>query len=274
MKQSRSALLFEKIQNILEARSHPDKNPKIGRVQYLRKYYDRDIANGKNDYTYFISFTDLNKIGINPQNKYGTPTGIYAYPLKLMFNRLIEDTIPFASNRPHIQLLERTSNKILNFDTYSKSDLTRDISKVDDLYGEQLDEIWDNTENKYNYKTWKERIKGYIDGDLEDLDNAGCDYLNIGAEIWFYTMNVAKLIKNKNFYTDKLYMHFWNGILRSIGYEVVIDSGHGIIHPNESCQAVFLQKSAFRHADMIPNKRYSDVSYTNDSKLTDKITIL
>ncbi len=40
------------------------------------------LAEGSDDMrpTAFLHFSDINKLGINPQSHYNTPLGIYAYP--------------------------------------------------------------------------------------------------------------------------------------------------------------------------------------------------
>jgi len=52
----------------------------------------------------FIHFSDLPKLGINPQSDYNTPLGIYAYPLKEIYKEVTNDTVPFASERKWVIL--------------------------------------------------------------------------------------------------------------------------------------------------------------------------
>ena len=57
-----------------EKRRNPEMNPHISAWDYVDKY--------KNDPDVYISFTTIDKIGINPRSVYNTPNGIYCYPLR------------------------------------------------------------------------------------------------------------------------------------------------------------------------------------------------
>lgn len=70
------------------ARRNPELNKKISIIDQLSPY--------KDDPSYFISFTDINKIGLNPSTTYDTPLGIYTYPLKEIWNDFVNNEIPFA----------------------------------------------------------------------------------------------------------------------------------------------------------------------------------
>ena len=59
---------------LFEARKFPTLNPKLSAYDQLKQY--------KDDPSIYISFTEINKIGINPVSKWDTPLGIYCYPLK------------------------------------------------------------------------------------------------------------------------------------------------------------------------------------------------
>lgn len=89
-----------------------------------------------NDPTIYVSFTALEKIGINPQSEYNTPLGVYAYPLKEMYNDIEQDQIPFAGDQPWIQVLKSTHATELS--KYSDGDLATDISKLKHLFGSQI----------------------------------------------------------------------------------------------------------------------------------------
>jgi hypothetical protein len=44
----------------------------------LKKYIDKKA---QNNLPYFVHYSNLNILSLNPNNTYGTPLGIYAYPL-------------------------------------------------------------------------------------------------------------------------------------------------------------------------------------------------
>ena len=70
------------IKEIVEARKNPELNPKESVNKQLKDLYDAttDTIPGSNIKNLFVSFTDLDKLGINPTSRYNTPIGIYAYP--------------------------------------------------------------------------------------------------------------------------------------------------------------------------------------------------
>ena len=104
----------------------------------LERFEDRMETLGQwwDDPTIYVSFTALEKIGINPQSHYNTPLGIYAYPLKEMYSSIEQDRIPFAGNEPWIQVLKSTQATELS--TYSEGDLKTDITKLKQLFGSQI----------------------------------------------------------------------------------------------------------------------------------------
>jgi len=66
--------------------------------------------------THYITFSDVNKVGINPKSPYGTPLGIYTYPVNdVILDQLSQGKIPFASERKFIHLITpREGSKILH----------------------------------------------------------------------------------------------------------------------------------------------------------------
>lgn len=70
--------------NELEARRNPELNFD-GRLNDRRSsafgYLSQFKPISGDDPTYFVTFTEIPKVGINPQSKYQTPIGIYTYPI-------------------------------------------------------------------------------------------------------------------------------------------------------------------------------------------------
>ena len=105
------------------------------------KKYISDHNNPK----YFFTMTSVNKIGINPQSPYNsTPLAICAYPLsEKYYKMLINNTLPFAGYKEHIQVFNIT-NKVNLVSEYSEYDLNRDIDKLKIIFKDQKLEL-----NKY-----------------------------------------------------------------------------------------------------------------------------
>lgn len=64
------------------------------------------LAPYKNRDDIYITFTDLLKVGINPQYGHKTPLGIYAYPLKVPWEDVVRNEIPFAGERSYVHILQ------------------------------------------------------------------------------------------------------------------------------------------------------------------------
>lgn len=154
-------------QILLEKRAFPKQYV----VDQLEKY--------KDDPDVYISFTrDLSgpKLGLNPRSKYSTPLGIYAYPLKIMWDTIKGySEIPFAAEHPNLYVFKpKDPSKVLYNSKYTLADYQKDIKKKDpketenfiharDVYKHPEDHPEDV--NKIIQKYWKEII-----GSDEDFD--------------------------------------------------------------------------------------------------------
>jgi len=184
-------------------------------------------------YDIYISFTSINKLGINPHSEYNTPLGIYSYPLDMFINKLehsefepMSRVFPFAGNAKNVQIFTpKNTNKVI-FDLY-----------------------------EYNSKNFDNDIKklknaGYDEGQINNLSlhTHNIKVRNPGGIMWYITMMLAKKNPAK-----------WNYILSKVlGYDGIVDrTGQGIIHPSEPVQAVFFNKKGIKHIEEIENKMKS-----------------
>jgi hypothetical protein len=110
--------------DLLEAQRYPTKTG----YEQLKKYAD--------DPDVFISYRNINKLGINPTNKYNTPYGIYCYNLSRVFDSMRGDSkkVPFAGEHPYIHVF-RIKNQfkykfIDDIYNYSSSDYDHDIEQL------------------------------------------------------------------------------------------------------------------------------------------------
>src|SRR6202167_3888610 len=99
---------------------------------------EKSLEPYKDDPSMYISYTELDKIGINPQSEYLTPNGVYAYPLKEIWEDLIDDKIPFASNAKYVNLIKSDHvcdlGGVGNY-PYTESMLERDKKNIEKIYG-------------------------------------------------------------------------------------------------------------------------------------------
>jgi len=233
---------------LLERRTNIEDNPKISAYEILKKY--------KNDDDIYISFTIINKVGINPKSDFNTPNGIYCYPIKEIWKKYnidiqqsVGEVVPFGGDRPYIQVLRLVNDDgFINdmYYDYKIDNYDRDISKLKDLVDDNVDELNDIIESSNT----KSRLTNKPIG-----------------RFWFITREIA-INKNNSFNMfgkGELTMR-WNNILRQLGYTGFADkSGKGIIHPSEPLQAVFLSIKPVKWIEMVNNKDYdkSKVDTTN-----------
>lgn len=232
---------------ILEARG--GGTPKVSAIEVLSKY--------KDDPDVYISYTSLEKLGINPQYDYGTPLAIYFYPLKGIWRYVINDTVPFAGERAWIWVVRTKS--LLDLDTYTQAKLWQDIQKL--LDKEVYEKVSRETFNKF-----KDIIREILSGrraisdgipqlgpaaelfmnDLKIALNDG-GLSNPGKLIWYFTHNLAKT-QERNRAPFR-----WTEILRKVlGYKGVRDT-KGIIHRNEPQQAIVFSLRDLQIVEKIKN---------------------
>lgn len=124
---------------ISEARKNPHLNPKIGIVDELRKYKDREDV--------YISFTNVNKTGLNPINKFDTPIGIYAYPIKYIWDELERDDVPFGGDRKYVNVFKVSHPNLLELSSYTEEQYENDKRKLKKLYAKELEseiKVWNS----------------------------------------------------------------------------------------------------------------------------------
>ena len=132
---------------LIEKRRNPDKNPKIPAYKALEKY--------KDDEDVYISFTDIDKIGINPRSKFNTPLAIYTYPLKEIWGGFDHNAkhvkVPFAEKSPYIWVVKEKKEKFVKdlYSDYTSADFDRDMDQIEKLYGDQINFITISTASQY-----------------------------------------------------------------------------------------------------------------------------
>lgn len=211
---------------ITELRKNPDVNRKINTLQQLKELQER-----YKDQTLFVSFTSLDKLGINPSSRYSTPIGIYAYPLDYVLRRAdrqrADDTInfsnivPFAGESRYVTVFSAKGTIVDLADTAT---LERWIEKFKTLSGKPV------LPNAYKQSSTPQLF-------------------------WSYTMYLSqKGTKDPDFVKPKE----WNKLFRTVGIDGVVDSkGSGTIHPNEPTQAVFFSIESVNVITRILNNQQS-----------------
>jgi hypothetical protein len=239
--------------DIIEARTKPAQNPKVSAYEKLLPY--------KDDPDIYITFTSLNKVGINPKSAFNTPNGVYTFPLALTWQMYEVDRYKdftqypdFVNGRPYIQVLKYTgAGRSLvisgnpNTSNYTDEDLEKDLAKLQKQY-----HLSDGAINREKDKAAE--FQGYYDDTIPTQGPA--------AILWTVTRSIAyeKLRKRKDSRSGYDYQddgkdpstrvtNDWSSVFRGLGIQLVVDEFHSVIHEAEPCQAVFFSKKAFKHID-------------------------
>ena len=247
------------VYELIEARKNPEQNPKtsINRIVYdaVKSTRGSEIGGTTN---LFVSFTSVDKLGINPKSKYYTPLGIYSYPgeyvVKTAGSNRSMRSLPFAGDSPHVNLFKARGN-IINIATISVGEVREYYKKLAKLWTETSGESW---------KTSVDQIESLI-------NNAGskAKFSDIpGGRLWYVTMMAAKELFADKWRTEPPVA--WNKLFRLIGIDGVVDytpdGGTGIIHTSEPSQAVFFTINSISNVERHSNL-YSPASGSLDARI-------
>lgn len=175
------------------------------------------------------------KLGINPKSPYDTPVGIYSYPLKLIWPRMIKNTIPFASDRAFLQLFRGRGN-IINLTTMTSDEYEAYAERLRDKF----DGSFDYPANAQGWSNFKHSIENVISR-----------VRTPGGFFWSMTYRIAGAMGGN----PRRSAIKWNHMMRQIGVDGCVDEGEGIIHINEPTQAVFFSIQSVALVETLPNVR-------------------
>ena len=243
--------MFVKIsESLFEKRSHPELNIKLSGWEQLEPY--------KDDPSIFISFTKLEKLGINPQTEYSTPAGVYFYPLKVAWEQYnmdskknvpLKDIFPFAAENPFIHIVRVTdASKCLIVSGYTDSTYEKDFNKLHAFF-------IPNDEAAYEI--------GSKFGSFHPNYKIHPATRLIHQVLYFYYSaqreGALLVLKGKGIRTISLFKTFC--LTKILGYTGIIDDANeGAIHENEPIQAVLFDPRIYKLVKTVPNtppKEYS-----------------
>ena len=192
----------------------------------------------------YVTFTDIPKVGVNPNTKWNTPLGVYAYPVWFIveeWDNLKKHGI-FALDRKYANILKHTRNGKYIYDIgydYTKPQFTKDLKTLNEHLLKEYDFI---TPEKL-----EEAMATVKKGEGVYTDSPG-------SVMWSYihelSIEVAETLKKsspKDIAT--LQYKWWSKLL---GYNMIGDNSNlGIIHPNEPSQAIFMSPESYKVVDRI-----------------------
>ena len=214
-----------KLHELVESRKNPKANPKISINQAIAQFKDQPNT--------YISFTEIDKLGINPKSNHDTPVGIYAYPIAYVYERMGDkwsaNALPFAGEQPFANIFQAQGN-IVDLSTITEGEVNQYIDKL----------------IKYVGKIAPDAIDAIKQANQEQQPTAG-------QHLWY----VIKATTNASFEAiGSRPIVAWTKLFRAIGIDGCIDQGDGMIHENEPTQAVFFSIKAIDNIQRVYN-RYS-----------------
>ena len=250
MKKWREFLKEEELEE--KTRAQKEGVPLPSTSEALEKYVAEDFTAPE----YFMQFSDINKLGINPSSKYNTPLGIYSYPItKQIFRLFTKGKLPFAQDRKYIIVFKPKEDKNVIISLGKKNNGGID----DETYKAALDDLVPelNKANKWiddsdlSADEWDAEASG-------ESNNTGYgkarSTTNLG-KLWYFTY----LIRNDS--------KAWRTLLQNkLGIDGVVDAaGEGFIHPSERIQGVFFSKDVIEQVETIRNTETPDAIYRREA---------
>ncbi len=199
--------------------------------------------------SYYVTFTDLEKVGVNPNNKFATPLGVYAYNLKDLWNDWISGDRFFGDDRKYVNLLKLNTDKIFDFQNYKN--YKKDYQYLQNIYE----------------KDYQSTTKMPFDDYVKSLEEKATlyEHSSEAAQIWDIIQSMFQINdKQANVgMATKRSTILWTKALRDMGYEAVIDRGSNI-HLLQSSQAIFLSPQSYDIVDRFVNRTYKQTVENED----------
>ena len=217
-----------KIHELLEARRNPELNPKISINDEIENYAKAN--KGKKCY---ISFTDLEKLGVNPKTEYDTPVGVYCYPLEYAISVMGKDyaasTLPFAGGAKFANMFTVAGN-VVDLSSIKESDIQDLLNKLPLILPRSL---------------------AHIAYEFVSKSKSQASVKTAGGRYWYIVWACASMWSEQSNVRLAVIM---TKIFRKLGIDGLIDrNGRGIIHGNEKTQGVIFNSTVIKNVKRIRN---------------------
>ncbi len=246
-----------KIFEIIEARKNPAHNVKMSINQVIANRLAATTDEVADTPNLFISFTSVDKLGINPKSEYATPLGIYAYPADYVNasasdHREMSKAVPFAGEQPFANLFSVKGN-IVNLTKMNLDSFQEYIRKLKGVIPKLLAISRDESD-------------ALIDRLQAEAPTAAHIPTKIGGRFWYITYKLANFSG-----AESKSPVLWNSIFRSIGISGFVDFA-GIIHPNERTQAVFFSINSITNVFRALNKYSPESAADSETSRNEWVT--
>lgn len=224
-----------KLRHLFEKRKNPEMNPRKGFTDVMdaRLSDSRELPNADTKNA-FVSFTSIDKLGINPSSKYNTPIGVYAYPLQYVKDEVGEGSttkLPFAGGMPYANFFSLKSDaNIISSANMTEQQLYDYLDKLDVIVGGD------------------ENVDNAVEEAKQTFEHASTPFGLLWGTLFHLTVNSPNSAVK------------WNKLFRQLGIDAAIDEGKGIIHDNEPTQIAVFNTSVIENVDRIKNTGHSEIA--------------
>ncbi len=255
-------LLKEMVEKVLAEDLRIDKHPQADLIK-----------KAVGDENHLISFSDINKVGINPGTSFNTPAGIYGWHFTQRTLRGAKKNKIFASERKYGHLLKiKNPDKVLWLGTDQTGTSAKSPAEAMKLFIKAYPVL---NEPKIQFDD-EGVVNPQYDGDGGKKISAA-EWLRDSEVVAGYRMTSSRQTGGES-KSEKLYDLVMatsavleldmiagkkktvaaNALLRSLGIDAVVDKGcKGVIHNAETCQGFFTHKGGLEHVATIENRLYS-----------------
>lgn len=235
---------------LVEARRNPHLNPKISSIQTIINLYKNDPVPS----SLFVTFTNVNKLGINPSSQYSTPNGIYCYRLSYVVELLepewSRDSLLYARPFPE--------SKVENVIVFRVIDNSKIFNLKDNLTQTTLDKIIEASNSDDIYQNMFSLIIKNNKGTYKGVWRAVYKYIKSNKH--FDKHSPRTFNRNDNSTSQvSLEARFALSVFRKLGIDGFIDDGKEIIHENEPNQAVFFNRMVLKIVDHLKDEHNVDL---------------
>ena len=152
----RTFLSEEQIEEKTRAEKEGVKLPST--AEQLEKYVAKDFKSPE----YYMQFSDVNKLGINPKSGYSTPLGIYSYPItKQLYRLFVAGKLPFAQGRKYIIVFKPNEDKNIVLSLGKRNDGGIDSKTFEEMLEKLLSkEVSDGKVSRGVYHAYRRHTQG------------------------------------------------------------------------------------------------------------------
>jgi len=241
---------------ITEARKNPHLNPKLPINFHISQHYENaDKIRGTRVVNSFVSFTNVDKLGINPDSLYSTPLGIYSYPSEYILEQTASTgamrNLPFAGDSPYANIFSVAGN-IIDLSGMSDQDVTK--------YAQQMVDVFIEVANiRRGGGEWKKAVDYLEDKVILNAPVAAANPSLPASRFWWLTREMSQVLMEhsdtKSRWRATRHSVSWNKLFRTLGIDGCVDSkGYGVIHTSEPYQAVFFSIKPIKKVERHYNK--------------------